>query len=436
MSNIDHILSLQLREQVDMSGSNQHSTYSSIADLLKKLHKPDLYESPATAAEIAACFALIFEEDRLSPVQTATFLTLLTTSLRDKDPDVIAACAAQMRIAALPVDLPRLKAVIKPRHEGKYNGGLCDIVGTGGSIHKTYNISTTASLIASSFLLMSKHGNKAQTSVSGAADILASILPKPPNLTASTANNIPQIYEQSNYAFLFAPNFHPGMRLAAPVRREMGIRTIFNLLGPLAHPIEELVEARVVGVSDCALGPVFAEALRISGANKAPSMRKAMVIAGREGLDEISCAGETDCWLLHESAAHLNDKQAGIEHFRLSPLHFGFPTRPSLDSIRGGKDPKENAEILMRLLEGNLRENELAILQVVLMNAAAMLVVSGICEADCSKMGGGDDGAVLTERGPGGGRWKEGVRRARWAVESGTALKSLRAFTEITNRLH
>lgn len=419
-----------------MSGPVRHSTYISIADLLKKLHKPEIYESPATAEDIAASFALIFEENRLSPVQTATFLTLLATSLRDRDPDVIAACAAQMRIAALPVDIPRLKAVIKPRHEGKYNGGLCDIVGTGGSIHKTYNISTTASLIASSFLFMSKHGNKAQTSVSGAADILASILPIPPNLTASTAKNIPQIYEQSNYAFLFAPNFHPGMRLAAPVRREMGIRTIFNLLGPLAHPIEELVEARVVGVSDCALGPVFAKALRISGATKPPGKRKAMVVAGREGLDEISCAGETDCWLLHEYVAHPSNEQAGVEHFRLSPSDFGFMTRPSLDSIRGGKDPKENAEILMRLLEGNLREDELAILQVVLMNTAAMLVVSGICEGDSSTMGEGDDGAVLAERGPGGGRWKEGIRRARWAVDSGTALKSLRGFTEISNRLH
>lgn len=418
-----------------MSGPVPHSTYISIADLLKKLHKPEIYASPATTEEIAASFALIFEENRLSPVQTATFLTLLATSLRDRDPDVIAACAAQMRIAALPVDLPRLKAVIKPRHEGNYNGGLCDIVGTGGSIHKTYNISTTASLIASSFILMSKHGNKAQTSVSGAADILASILPKSPNLTACTANNIPQIYEKSNYAFLFAPNFHPGMRLAAPVRREMGIRTIFNLLGPLAHPIEELVEARVVGVSDSSLGPVFAEALRISGANKPPGKRKAMVVAGREGLDEISCAGETDCWLLHESAPHSNRKQASIEHFRLSPLDFGFSTQPSLDSIRGGRDPNENAEILMRLLEGNLGEDETAILQVVLMNAAAMLVVSGICEADSSQMGEGDDGTVLTERGPGEGRWKEGVRRARWAVKSGTALKSLKAFTEISNQL-
>ena len=406
-----------------MSGQTPQATTISIADLLKRLHKPEVY-GHASAEDIAASFALIFEENRLSPIQTATFLTLLTTTLRDRDADVIAACAAQMRLAALLVDLSRLQAVTKPRHEGTYHGGLCDIVGTGGSIHQTYNISTTASLIASSLILMSKHGNKAQTSVSGAADILSSITPTPPNLTASTAKNIPQIYEKSTYAFLFAPNFHPGMRLAATVRREMGIRTIFNLLGPLAHPIEDLVEARVVGVADGTLGPVFAEALRISSANKPPAKRKAMVVAGCEGLDEISCAGPTDCWLLQDT---------GIEHFQLNPSDFGFPVRP-LNAVRGGNTPKDNSVILMRLLGGKLEKDD-PILQVVLMNAAAMFVVSGICEAETSKMGEGDNGHVLTERGPGDGRWKEGVRRARWAVESGAALRSLKAFTEVSNQL-
>lgn len=214
----------------------------------------------------------------------------------------------------------------------------------------------------------------------------------------------------------------------------MGIRTIFNLLGPLAHPIEDLVEARVVGVSDSALGPVFAEALRISAAHKPRGKRKAMVVAGREGLDEISPAGETDCWMLREHSSAGTTKEAQskeIEHFRLSPPDFGFRTLDSLDAVKGGKDPVENAEILMRLLERRGRKGEEAILEVVLMNAAAMLVVSGFCEGN----GDEDEGLMIGERGPGGGRWKEGVRRARWAVESGAALDSLKAFTEISNRL-
>ena len=307
----------------------------------------------------------------------------------------------------------------------------CDIVGTGGSSLQTYNISTTASLIASSLLLMSKHGNRAQTSVSGAADILSTIQPVPPSLTASNAQNIPQIYEKSSYAFLFAPNFHPGMRYAGHLRKEMGIRTIFNLLGPLAHPIEELVEARLVGVTEGTLGPIFAEALRISGLKKAQGMRKAMVVSGREGLDEISCAGITDCWMVNESLESSEHAEVEVEHFQLEPKDFGFPTHP-LSAIRGGETPKDNAEILMRLLEGKL-DKEDPILQVVLINTAAMLVVSGICEAETSCMGQGDSGVVVTERGPGKGRWKEGVRRARLAVGNGAALRSLRTFIEVSN---
>ena len=417
-----------------MLNSTAHNGNISIAPLLKQLHRP-LVHGRASAEEIAASFALIFEENRLSDAQAATFLTLLSTTWRDRDPDVIAACAARMREAALPVDLKLLRDIIKnhQRDEGSYYGGLCDIVGTGGSSHQTYNISTTASLIASSSLLMSKHGNKAQTSVSGAADILSCIEPNPPNLLASNHHNIPQIYEQSAYAFLYAPNFHPGMKNVAKVRREMGIRTIFNLLGPLAHPIEELLEARIVGVADGALGPVFAESLRLSGAKKAPHMRKAMVVAGREGLDEISCAGVTDCWIVQERQNHTRTSDTEILEFQLEPSDFGFPTRP-LEAIRGGDTPTDNAAILMRLLEGKLNKDD-PILQVVLMNAAAMLVVSGLCEAEKSFLGDGDDERIIKDRGPANGRWKEGVRRARHAVESGAGLRSLKAFTSISNAL-
>ena len=221
------------------------------------------------------------------------------------------------------------------------------------------------------------------------------------------------------------------MRYAGPLRKEMGIPTIFNLLGPLAHPIEELVEARLVGVTEGALGPVFAEALRISGLKKAKGMRKAMVVFGREGLDEISCAGTTDCWRVNDPPESSEQAEVQIEHFQLEPADFGFPTHP-LSAIRGGNGPRDNAEILMRLLEGKLGEDD-PILQVVLINTAAMLVISGICDAESSRMGEGDSGVVVTERGPGNGRWKEGVRRARWAVGSGAALRSLKAFTEVSN---
>lgn len=323
----------------------------------------------------------------------------------------------------------------------------CDIVGTGGDSHSTFNISTTASIIASPLLMMAKHGNRAQTSFSGSADVLTAISPVPPKITAVNAGNLPKVYEETNYAFLFAPNFHPGMMYANPVRRGLGIRTIFNLMGPLANPVDFALEARVVGVAYQSLGPVFAEALRLGGA------KKALIVCGEEDMDEISCAGKTNCWRLSEypnpaykpspekedeEESTSNDEApprtlVKLETFQLHPSDFGLPSHP-LSDVYGRKMPKENAAKLMSILRNELPRDD-PILDFVLMNVAALLVTSGICESDTSNMGPGDDGKVITERGPGGGRWKEGVRRARWAIESGEALRCLERFIEVTNRL-
>ncbi len=163
----------------------------------------------------------------------------------------------------------------------------CDIVGTGGDSHHTFNVSTSASIIASSLLLVAKHGNRASTSKSGSADLLAhttatatSAQSQPqsltPDIAAVTPTTLAELYERTNYGFLFAPVFHPGMRYVAPIRKELGWRTIFNLLGPLANPVEAAIEARLVGVARRDLGPVFAEALKMSGA------RKALIVCGEE----------------------------------------------------------------------------------------------------------------------------------------------------------
>jgi anthranilate phosphoribosyltransferase len=318
----------------------------------------------------------------------------------------------------------------------------CDIVGTGGDSHSTFNISTTASIIASPFLLTAKHGNRAQTSMSGSADVLNAISPRAPNLSALDAERLPQIYDQTNYAFLFAPNFHPGMEHAAPVRRDLGIRTIFNLLGPLANPVDWAIEARVVGVAYQELGPVFAEALKLSSA------KKALVVCGAEDLDEISCAGPTNCWMLKEvdnpkfrgpmteedEDYTTSDDEAPprtiskLETFQLSPTDFGLPSHP-LSEVYSGKMPKENAAKLMSILRNELKPDD-PILDFVLMNTAALLVVSGVCEADECKTGD-----VIKDRGPGAQRWKEGVRKARWCIESGEAVKQLEKFIELTNVL-
>ncbi|KAH9865413.1 hypothetical protein J1614_008996 [Plenodomus biglobosus] len=396
----------------------------SITPLLKRLW----HESPTTkpdADEIAAALALIFTNS-LSEVQTGALLTCLHFTDRDRQADVLAKCSKAMRDFSTEIDVKTLGALLKTRgrKEGAYGGGLCDIVGTGGDSHNTFNISTTSSILASALLMIAKHGNKASTSRSGSADLLSCAPPKPPVITAVAPKTIHEIYSKTNYAFLFAPIFHPGARHAASIRRQLGWRTIFNLLGPLANPLHDLIEARVLGVARKEIGPDFAESLRLSGC------RKGLVICGDEELDELSCAGPTHCWRLVENPS---TGAVDINYFTVKPADFGLPEHP-LSAVSPGQSPEQNASILMKILTGEVPPDD-PILHFVYINTAALLVVSGICDADTSDMGHGDDGKVITEVGPGGGRWKEGVRRAKWAIQSGEAYRQWLGFVEVTNKV-
>jgi anthranilate phosphoribosyltransferase len=232
------------------------------------------------------------------------------------------------------------------------------------------------------------------------------------------------VYSATNYAFLYAPIFHPGARHAASIRKQLGWRTIFNLLGPLANPLHDLIEARILGVARKEIGPEFAESLRQSGC------KKGMVICGDEELDELSCAGPTHCWRLEENGT---TKEVDINYFTVSPADFGLPSHPLTD-VSPGQSPEKNAEILLRILNGEVPPDD-PILHFVLINTAALLVVAGVCDADVSSMGHGDDGKVIKEVGPGGGRWKEGVRRAKWAITSGEAYRHWEAYVEVTNKV-
>ncbi|KAL9024027.1 MAG: hypothetical protein Q9196_006816 [Gyalolechia fulgens] len=420
----------------------------SIAPLLNGLMggKHARSQKATTADEIAAALSLVFQ-DKLSPIQCSSLLTILRTTGRDREASVLARCGQAMREAAAQVSRKALRNIarVRGRKEGSYRGGFCDLVGTGGDGWSTFNVSTTASIVASSLLLLSKHGNRASSSTSGSADLLQAIKPKAPVIEAVNAKVLPSVYEKSNYAFLFAPIFHPGMRHVAPVRKELGFRTIFNLLGPLANPVEGNIEARIIGVPQEDLGPVFAEALRMNGA------RKGMVVCGEEQLDEISCAGRTHCWRLidrpnpafrgprdEEDEEFTTSDEEGeprslidIERFTLEPLDFGLERHP-LSEVSPGRMPAENAATLMKLLQNELPSGN-PILDFVLLNTAAMFVIAGVCDSDTSDMGHGDDGKVMRETGPGGLRWKEGVRRARWAVESGQALASLERYIEASH---
>lgn len=410
--------------------ANHHVALKSLTPLLKKLQgQPDGVEID----EIALAFESIFE-NQVDPIQYAVFLTLLSSKGKDRDSKVIAKCAKRAREMALPIDHRVLREIVgrSSKKQGRYGGGFCDLVGTGGDGHDTFNVSTTASIIASSFLLMAKHGNIASSSSSGSANLMQNIIPKAPSLRAVSNTTLDQVYQTSNYGFLFAPNFHTGMKYAAPLRKSMGFPTIFNRLGPLTNPVHQFTEARVVGVSEQGLGLIFAEALWESG------VRKALVVCGAENLDEISCAGPTNCWRLtdgevvtklpleldedNDHIARDDDEAKGmpphIEHFQICPEDFGLQRHP-LSEVAGGHSPERNAEILQKILRNELPEGH-PILDFVLMNTAALLATSGVFNHPDKQ----DSGALM---------FKEGVKRARQALANGSAAAELQKFVDATH---
>lgn len=210
--------------------------------------------------------------------QVGAFLSALRVTHKDGRADIVACCARVMRQHALEIQLD------EDEERSLSLGPICDIVGTGGDGHNTFNVSTTAAIVAAGAgARVFKHGNKAATSSSGSADILLSlgcpVTTLPPRSISSALS------KQCSFLFLFAPLYHPAMVHLAPVRKQLAFPTIFNALGPLINPVKP--KRLIVGVHSEYLGPVFAEALRLGG------VEKAWVVCGKEGLDEISIAGET-----------------------------------------------------------------------------------------------------------------------------------------------
>lgn len=299
----------------------------------------------------------------------------------------------------------------------------CDIVGTGGDNHKTFNVSTASSIICSALLTIAKHGNRASTSRSGSSDVLGCLqLQRPAKLDVVGPEALQSVYAAGNYGFLFAPNFHKALRHVASIRKQLAHPSLFNLLGPLTNPAGPAIEARVVGVKRKDLVPVFAEALRLSGA------KKSLVVCGDEDLDEISPAGISHCAILVDSSSA--PLQTSIEYFTVSPEDFGLP-RHSLQDVQPGKSAEENAELLLKILKNQV-SFDAPVLHFVLMNAAALFVISGVCEGPKSAFG--DNSPVDATVGPGGCRWREGVRLARAALENGRSLDMVERFAAVTHQ--
>jgi anthranilate phosphoribosyltransferase len=270
-----------------------------------------------------------------SPAQIAGFLIALR--LKGETADEIAGSAEAMREHVLPV---------RPRRDD-----LVDTAGTGGDGAGTFNISTAAALVAAAAGAgVAKHGNRAVSSLSGSADVLEALgfeLELPPE-------RIAQSIDELGFGFLFAPTHHPAMRHAAPVRRELATRTVFNVLGPLTNPAG--ARAQVVGVYAPELVPTIAQVLARLGA------RRAFVVHGANGIDELSPAGPN---LVCEVVG------GRVRKREIDPLELGVP-RCAPDELRGGS-PDENAATIHRIFagaDGGARD-------AVLLNAAGAIAASG-----------------------------------------------------------
>jgi anthranilate phosphoribosyltransferase len=265
----------------------------------------------------------------VTPVQVAGFLVALRA--KGESPEEVAGLAATMLELATPVSLP-VECV--------------DIVGTGGDGAQTVNISTMAAIVtAAAGIPVAKHGNRAASSASGTADVLEALgvvidLP---------AEAVARCVREAGIGFFFAPVFHPGFRHAAVPRRELGIGTVFNFLGPLTNPARPVAGA--IGCADTRMAPVLAAVLAARG-------NRAMVFRGDDGLDELTTATTSSVWVVRDGE---------VEAERLDPTVLGIPVSEP-GALRGG-DPEVNAEVVRRLVAGDPGQ----VRDAVLLNAAAAL---------------------------------------------------------------
>ena len=304
-----------------------------------------------------------------TPVQMSSYLTAL--SLKGETIDEITASAAGMRAHC-----------IKLLH----NLDVLEIVGTGGDGSNSFNISTTSSLvIAAGGVPVAKHGNRAASSKSGAADVLEALGVK----ITLTPERSAEILKKINICFLFAQNYHIAMKYVAPIRKELGIRTVFNILGPLSNPAGANME--LMGVYDQSLVEPLAQVMANLGVDRG------MVVYGQDSLDEISMCAPT-------SVCEIRDGK--FTSYEITPEQFGYE-RCEKGALTGGT-PAENAEITKAILKGEEKGPKR---QAVCLNAGAALYIAGKAASI-----------------------EEGVKLAESLIDSGAVLKKLEEFVEETNK--
>ncbi|MCQ2468108.1 MAG: anthranilate phosphoribosyltransferase [Clostridia bacterium] len=308
-----------------------------------------------------------------TPTQNAAFLAALSTkSAKAETIDEISGCAAAMR-----------------EHATKVTTGcdhVLEIVGTGGDGAQSFNISTTSAfVIAASGIKVAKHGNRAASSKSGTADCLEAL---GANISIEP-ENVPRLLAEAGFVFFFAQKYHSAMKYVGPIRKELGFRTVFNILGPLTNPASP--DFFLLGVYDEYLVEPVAHVLKNLG------VKRAMVVYGQDKLDEISLSANT-------SVAELKDGE--IFTYDICPEVFGFKKCQKADLVGG--TPAENAEITKAILAGEITGPKR---DVVLLNAGAAIYVGG--KADTL----GD-----------------GIKLAAKLIDDGSATKAMNAFIEESNK--
>ena len=313
----------------------------------------------------AAMNALMSGE--VDEVQAAALLTGLR--MNGETVDEVVGLARAMREHALRVDLSDL-----PR--------LADTAGTGGSGKHTFNASTAAAFVlAGCGVPVAKHGNRAMSSSVGSADVLEALggqISVSPDAAAALIREV-------GFGFLFAQAFHPAMRFVGPIRRRIGVRTVFNILGPLTNPAR--ATHQLIGVARPELGPLMAAALGRLG------VRRGLVVHGHEGLDEVSPTGETTCWQV--DGEHLTQFTVSPEDFQIRPV--------SLAAVQGGATASDSARMMREILGGKTS----SLTGFVTLNAAA--------------------GLLAAEEVP---TFAEGVSRAAECIDDQRALRKLELFVE------
>jgi anthranilate phosphoribosyltransferase len=338
---------------------------------LKALLKPLAEDGAAlTREQSRAALAAILDE-QVPEIETAALLTALAT--RGELAPELAGFVEEMRARATPIPLTEEERAL-----------LVDTCGTGGGGPATFNISTGAALVAAAAgALVAKHGNRAVTSRCGSADVLEALgvpITLPPDLAA-------ECLRETGFVFLYAPMLHPAMKVVAPLRRALGFRTIFNLCGPLTNPAG--ARAQVIGVLAPSRALLVARTLI-----ELKTTRRAFVVHGLDGLDELTLTGESIAVRVEPAA------EPSIKAARVTPEMAGLVRAP-IEEFACGEDPDpatSNAAILYDVLTGILGPRR----DIILFNASAALVAAGIAED-----------------------LKEGVARAAEAIDSGMAAVTL-----------